>query len=164
MPSKFARPPISTRCDGLIIPGGESTTMLKLLDIEESDRAAAASSASTSRSSAPAPGRFCWRAKSRIPRSRASGLMDHRRRAQRLRPPDRQPHRAAFPCRRAQTWKRSSSARPSSAASAPATTVLAQYNGDPVWVEQGRHMVTTFHPELTARFARPPPLSGKAIR
>ena len=28
--------------------------------------------------------------------------------------------------------------------------VLATYNGDPVWVEQGRHMVTTFHPELTS--------------
>ncbi len=28
--------------------------------------------------------------------------------------------------------------------------ILATYNGDPVWVEQGRHMVTTFHPELTA--------------
>ena len=27
--------------------------------------------------------------------------------------------------------------------------VLATYHGDPVWVEQGRHMVTTFHPELT---------------
>ena len=27
--------------------------------------------------------------------------------------------------------------------------VLASYQGDPVWVEQGRHMVTTFHPELT---------------
>jgi len=27
--------------------------------------------------------------------------------------------------------------------------VLARYHGDPVWVEQGRHMVTTFHPELT---------------
>lgn len=27
--------------------------------------------------------------------------------------------------------------------------VLATYEGDPVWVEQGRHMVTTFHPELT---------------
>jgi pyridoxal 5'-phosphate synthase pdxT subunit len=27
--------------------------------------------------------------------------------------------------------------------------ILATYNGDPVWVEQGRHMVTTFHPELT---------------
>jgi len=28
--------------------------------------------------------------------------------------------------------------------------VLAAYHGDPIWVEQGRHMVTTFHPELTA--------------
>jgi 5'-phosphate synthase pdxT subunit len=27
--------------------------------------------------------------------------------------------------------------------------VLAQYRGDPVLVEQGRHMVATFHPELT---------------
>lgn len=27
--------------------------------------------------------------------------------------------------------------------------VLASYQGDPVWVEQGRHMVTTFHPELS---------------
>jgi pyridoxal 5'-phosphate synthase pdxT subunit len=26
--------------------------------------------------------------------------------------------------------------------------VLATYQGDPVWVEQGRHMATTFHPEL----------------
>lgn len=34
--------------------------------------------------------------------------------------------------------------------------VLARYQADPVWVEQGRHMVTTFHPELTAdpRFHR----------
>jgi 5'-phosphate synthase pdxT subunit len=27
--------------------------------------------------------------------------------------------------------------------------VLAVYNGDPVLVEQGRHLVATFHPELT---------------
>ena len=27
--------------------------------------------------------------------------------------------------------------------------VLARHQGDPVWVEQGRDMVTTFHPELT---------------
>jgi 5'-phosphate synthase pdxT subunit len=27
--------------------------------------------------------------------------------------------------------------------------VIASYEGDPVWVEEGRHMVTTFHPELT---------------
>jgi 5'-phosphate synthase pdxT subunit len=28
--------------------------------------------------------------------------------------------------------------------------VLAMYDGDPVWAEQGAHMVTTFHPELTS--------------
>jgi len=28
--------------------------------------------------------------------------------------------------------------------------VLARYAGDPVLVEQGRHLVATFHPELTA--------------
>jgi 5'-phosphate synthase pdxT subunit len=28
-------------------------------------------------------------------------------------------------------------------------TVLARYQGDPVLVEQGRHMAATFHPELT---------------
>jgi 5'-phosphate synthase pdxT subunit len=28
--------------------------------------------------------------------------------------------------------------------------VLATYQGDPVLVEQGRHLVATFHPELTA--------------
>jgi 5'-phosphate synthase pdxT subunit len=27
--------------------------------------------------------------------------------------------------------------------------VLARYNGDPVLVEEGRHLVSTFHPELT---------------
>ena len=28
--------------------------------------------------------------------------------------------------------------------------ILARYRGDPVLVEQGRHLVATFHPELTA--------------
>ena len=31
----------------------------------------------------------------------------------------------------------------------PETKVLARYNGDPVLIETGRHMVSTFHPELT---------------
>jgi 5'-phosphate synthase pdxT subunit len=31
----------------------------------------------------------------------------------------------------------------------PDALVLAAYQGDPVWVEQGRHMATTFHPELS---------------
>jgi 5'-phosphate synthase pdxT subunit len=31
----------------------------------------------------------------------------------------------------------------------PAVRVLARYNGDPVLVDDGRHMAATFHPELT---------------
>ncbi len=31
----------------------------------------------------------------------------------------------------------------------PGVNVLAEYDGDPVLVEQGRHLVATFHPELT---------------
>lgn len=31
----------------------------------------------------------------------------------------------------------------------PGVKVLASYDGDPVLVEQGRHLVATFHPELT---------------
>jgi 5'-phosphate synthase pdxT subunit len=32
----------------------------------------------------------------------------------------------------------------------PGTRVYLRYNGDPVLVAQGRHLVATFHPELTA--------------
>ena len=32
----------------------------------------------------------------------------------------------------------------------PGVKVLARYKGDPVLVEQGRHMAATFHPELTS--------------
>jgi 5'-phosphate synthase pdxT subunit len=32
----------------------------------------------------------------------------------------------------------------------PGIRVLARYNGDPVLVEQDRHLVATFHPELTS--------------
>jgi 5'-phosphate synthase pdxT subunit len=32
----------------------------------------------------------------------------------------------------------------------PEVKVLAEYQGDPVLVEQGRHLVATFHPELTS--------------
>jgi 5'-phosphate synthase pdxT subunit len=31
----------------------------------------------------------------------------------------------------------------------PEARVLARYNGDPVLVEEGKHLVSTFHPELT---------------
>jgi len=31
----------------------------------------------------------------------------------------------------------------------PAVKVLAEYDGDPVLLEQGKHLIATFHPELT---------------
>ena len=31
----------------------------------------------------------------------------------------------------------------------PEAKVLARYKGDPVLVEEGRHLVATFHPELS---------------
>jgi 5'-phosphate synthase pdxT subunit len=31
----------------------------------------------------------------------------------------------------------------------PGVKVLAEYHGDPVLVEQGNHLIATFHPELT---------------
>jgi 5'-phosphate synthase pdxT subunit len=31
----------------------------------------------------------------------------------------------------------------------PGVKVLAEYHGDPVLVEQGKHLIATFHPELT---------------
>jgi 5'-phosphate synthase pdxT subunit len=32
----------------------------------------------------------------------------------------------------------------------PGVRILATYQADPVWIEDGQHMVSTFHPELTA--------------
>lgn len=33
--------------------------------------------------------------------------------------------------------------------------VLAEHDGDPVWIRQGNNMATTFHPELTFEFPSP---------
>ena len=33
--------------------------------------------------------------------------------------------------------------------------VIAEHDGDPVWVRQGKNMATTFHPELTSDFPSP---------
>ena len=60
---------------------------------------------------------------------------------------------ASFTCSprwKAATWRQCLSALRSSAAWVPMRKVLARYNGDPVLVEQGRHLVATFHPELSS--------------
>ena len=42
--------------------------------------------------------------------------------------------------------------------------MLAGINGDPVLVEEGRHLVATFHPELTSGSARAQLVSAKTVR
>ena len=133
-------------CDGLIVPGGESTTMLKLLEIEnltEPLRQFAAGKPvfgtcagaillahSVTRPEQPslnlididvARNAYGRQIDSRIARVDAGGSEME----------------AVF------------IRAPRILRVGPGGKILATYNGDPVWVEQGRHMVTTFHPELT---------------
>ncbi|MBZ5634040.1 MAG: pyridoxal 5'-phosphate synthase glutaminase subunit PdxT [Acidobacteriia bacterium] len=133
-------------CDGLIVPGGESTTMLKLLDIEnltEPLRQFAARkpvfgtcagaillARSVTNPAQPSlnlididveRNAYGRQIDSRVTRVKADG---HEMEAVFIRAPKI--------LRVGEGGK-----------------VLATCNGDPVWVEQGRHMVTTFHPELT---------------
>ena len=123
-PSTCAPPPISTAVDGLVIPGGESTTMLKLLHARKPARAAARTSAAASPSSAPAREPSCWPPTSRNPPQESLGLMDIdvERNAYGRQIDSRVAHLDARSRIRARArspakWKPSSSARPSSAAS-----------------------------------------------
>ena len=62
---------------GIILPGGESTTHLKVMTGRRPVRRAEAIRARTAaRSSAPAPERFCWRAKCTARRKHSLGLLD----------------------------------------------------------------------------------------
>jgi 5'-phosphate synthase pdxT subunit len=134
-------------CDGLIVPGGESTTMLKLLEIENlteplrkfaRDKPVYGSCAGAillardvshpAQSSldlidiAVERNGYGRQADSRITKVPVDGGGDFE---------------AVF------------IRAPIIRSVGQGVHVLASYAGDPVWVEQGRHMVTTFHPELT---------------
>ena len=140
------------RCDGLIIPGGESTTMLKLL-AEEGMTAALGEFAERKPVYGSCAGAILLAREVTNPPQPALGLLDitvernayGRQLDSRV---ERLPvaghggeggeMEAVFI--RAPIIRRVGSG----------VQVLAAYRGDPVWVESGRHMVTTFHPELTA--------------
>ena len=134
-------------CDGLILPGGESTTMLKLLEIENlleplrdfgrhkpiygSCAGAILLAHEVSHPAQPSLGLmdiaverngYGRQIDSRIARVAVEGERDFE---------------AVF------------IRAPIIRSVGEGVRVLARYEGDPVWVEQGRHMVTTFHPELT---------------
>jgi 5'-phosphate synthase pdxT subunit len=137
------------QCDGLVIPGGESTTMLKLLEIEQLTEPLKQFGAHKPIFGSCA-GAILLAADVSHPHQASLGLIDigverngYGRqidsRISKLKTDQDQTELEAVFIR-----------APIIRRVGPGAKVLASYAGDPVWVEQGLHMVTTFHPELTA--------------
>jgi 5'-phosphate synthase pdxT subunit len=134
--------------DGLVIPGGESTTMLKLLELEKMleplrDFGAGRPIFGT------CAGAILLASEVLNPHQRSLGLLniDVERNAYgrqldsriaRLNPEGLEGDLEAVFIR-----------APIIRRVGDQVKVLASYQGDPVLVEQGRHLVATFHPELT---------------
>ncbi|HTS75510.1 MAG TPA: pyridoxal 5'-phosphate synthase glutaminase subunit PdxT [Bryobacteraceae bacterium] len=136
-----------SECDGLIIPGGESSTMLKLLDIEGLTDA-------VRRFGREKPiygtcaGAILLAHEVTHPPQASLDLMDIA--------VERNAYGRQIDSRIAKVPVKDGGEFEAVFIRAPiirkvgeGVRVLAEYQGDPVWVEQGRHMVTTFHPELT---------------
>lgn len=145
-------------CDALIIPGGESTTMMKLLD-EERMSGAIRQFGGVRPIYGSCAGAILLAREVTHPAQPSLGLMDISvERNAYGRQIDSRIARVTLPETRAGG---ESEAEGGSSMEAvfirapiirrlgPEALVLATYAGDPVWVEQGRHMVTTFHPELS---------------
>jgi pyridoxal 5'-phosphate synthase pdxT subunit len=141
--------------DGLVIPGGESTTMLKLLNLENlfeplrrfGERrpifgTCAGAILLANEVSSPAQASLALmdiaierNAYGRQVDSRVVTISPEDEFGSRTEPGDLE---AVFI--RAPIIRRAGDS----------VRVLARYNGDPVLVEQGRHLVATFHPELSS--------------
>lgn len=134
-------------CDGLIIPGGESTTMLKLLEIEQLTDPLRAFGQKKPVFGTCA-GAILVAQHVINPEQASLQLMDidvernayGRQIDSRIAKLDSAEGEVEAVFIRAPIIRRVG----------PEGRVLATYGKDPVWVEQGRHMVTTFHPELSA--------------
>jgi len=134
--------------DALVIPGGESTTMLKLIDSEGMFEPLREFGA-THPVFGTCAGAILLASEVKNPPQASLGLMDigvernaYGRqldsRIARLEPEGLDGDLEAVFIRAPIIRRVGDNAK-----------VLARYNGDPVLVEQGRHMVATFHPELT---------------
>jgi pyridoxal 5'-phosphate synthase pdxT subunit len=134
-------------CDGLILPGGESTTMLKLLQeenlIEPLRRFGEHEPVYGTCAGAILVAREVTR-----PAQPSLDLLDIsvERNAYGRQIDSRI---ARIPMNGGEELEAVFIRAPIIRSVGPGVRVLARYAGDPVWVEQGRHMVTTFHPELT---------------
>jgi 5'-phosphate synthase pdxT subunit len=133
-------------CDGLIVPGGESTTMLKLLEIESLTEPLRQFAAKRPVFGTCAGAILLAHAVTG-PAQPSLDLIDI--------DVERNAYGRQIDSRitRVQAGADEMEAvfirAPKILRVGPGSKILATYNGDPVWVEQGRHMVTTFHPELT---------------
>ena len=141
--------------DALVIPGGESTTMLKLMEIESLIEPLRRFG-NTKPIFGTCAGAILLAREVTLPEQASLGLVDltvernayGRQLDSRVATIDAEPalvaRTAAGPMEavfiRAPIIRRTG----------PGVTVLARFHGDPVLVEQGRHLVATFHPELTS--------------
>lgn len=135
------------QCDGLIIPGGESSTMLKLLEIEGLTDAVR-DFGNRKPIYGTCAGAILLAHEVTHPPQASLDLMDisverngyGRQVDSRI---------AKVPVNDGGEFEAVFIRAPIIRKVGGGANVLASYQGDPVWVEQGRHMVTTFHPELT---------------
>ena len=141
-----------TACDALILPGGESTTMLKLLEIENLTEPLKHFGESKPIFGTCA-GAILLAREVTSPAQPSLALMDI---AVERNAYGRQLDSHVTQIQLNETLDESNDKleavfirAPIIRATGPGVKILASSNGTPVWVEQGRHMVTTFHPELT---------------
>lgn len=139
------------RVDGLIIPGGESTTMLKLLN-EMGLKVPLRAFANTKPIFGTCAGAILMAREVSHPQQESLGLMDIA--------VERNAYGRQLDSRIAEIQPDNGDL-PGGAVEAvfirapiirrvgPDAKVIARYNGNPVLVAGGRHLVATFHPELT---------------
>ena len=134
-------------CDGLVLPGGESTTMLKLLQ-EENLMEPLRRFANEKPVYGSCAGAILLAGEVSHPAQASLNLMDI---AVERNAYGRQmdSHIARVALEAGGDMEAVFIRAPIIRRVGEGARVLARYRGDPVWVEQGRHMVTTFHPELT---------------
>jgi pyridoxal 5'-phosphate synthase pdxT subunit len=139
--------------DGLVIPGGESTTMLKLLDAEGMFEPLAefgrrhpvfgtCAGAILMASDVTNPAQRSLKLMDLTVERNGYGRQIDSRVAQLLPVPEFE--QRTHPGDLEAVFIRAPIIR----RAGPGARVLATYQGDPVLVEQGRHLVATFHPEL----------------
>lgn len=139
--------------DGLVIPGGESTTMLKLMAIENLFEPLADFGRRRPIFGTCA-GAILLATDVTHPAQQSLGLMDLtvERNGYGRQIDSRVAHIAPTPEFEQRTHSGELEAvfirAPIIRRVGPEAHVLATYQGDPVLVEQGRHLVATFHPEL----------------